>query len=154
MPRKCKHCRGAELPPAAKSTTVLERQGYCSQECRSEHATKGKRKKVNRNNAQANRSGKKKNVSNKLRRSAKGRNCSLRLDGCNGDIDTTVLAHLPCGQRGVGMKSPDYMAVFACSHCHDVLDARQKGDVSHKDVMRALAETWAIWIDEGMVKVE
>ena len=54
--------------------------------------------------------------SKKLRESARGMDCALRIPGaCNHNPETTVLAHLPCGHKGVGMKSPDNMAVFACS---------------------------------------
>ena len=146
-PKKCATC-GETFEPRRPM------QKDCSPKCERERKAQGKTKKVNRNTAQANRSGKKKNVSQKLRKSAKGRNCTLRLAECNHDIDTTVLAHLPCGQKGIGIKSPDYMAVFACSDCHDVIDARVKGEFDESDLLRALAETWAIWIDEGLIKVE
>ena len=44
-------------------------------------------------------------ISQKLRDSARGQDCTLRLPGiCNFDSATTVLAHLPCGQKGMGMK--------------------------------------------------
>jgi len=90
--------------------------------------------------------------SNKLRASARGQDCTLRAPGhCNFNAETTVLAHLPCGQRGVGMKSPDNMAIHCCSGCHDLLDGRAKGEVDWKDVVRALAETQARWINSGLM---
>lgn len=91
-------------------------------------------------------------ISKKLRASAKGRDCTLRLEGiCNFNRETTVLAHLPCGQKGVGMKSPDNMAIFACSDCHAYIDGANRWSVSAKDYLRALAETQRYWIEQGLL---
>lgn len=94
--------------------------------------------------------------SNKLRNSARGKDCSLRIPGvCNFNPETTVLAHLPCGRKGMGMKSPDNMAVFACSACHDRLDSRSGvAEIDWRDVLRALAETQASWIDSGLITIK
>lgn len=94
--------------------------------------------------------------STKLRKSAKGQDCTLRMPGtCNFNPETTVLAHLPCGQKGMGIKSPDNMAVFACSSCHDKLDARSGvTEIDWRDVLRALAETQAHWIDSGLITIK
>lgn len=93
--------------------------------------------------------------SKKLRDSARGRDCTLRLPGvCNFNPETTVLAHLPCGMKGVGMKSPDNMAVFACSSCHDAIDGRSRVDVDAFDLLRALAETQAYWLEKGLIVVK
>lgn len=94
--------------------------------------------------------------STKLRKSAKGQDCTLRIPGiCNFNPETTVLAHLPCGQKGMGIKSPDNMAVFACSTCHDRLDARSGvAEIDWRDVLRALAETQAHWIDSGLITIK
>lgn len=93
--------------------------------------------------------------SKKLRDAARGKDCTLRIPGvCNFNSDTTVLAHVPCGMKGMGMKSPDNMAVNACSSCHDVLDGRSKShEVDGWDVVRALAETQMQWIEAGLVTV-
>lgn len=93
-------------------------------------------------------------ISEKLRKSARGQDCTLRLPGCNHDSSTTVLAHLPCGHKGMGMKGPDVIAVFSCSACHDVLDGRASGEVDAHDMLRALAETQLFWIRNGFLKVE
>jgi hypothetical protein len=95
-------------------------------------------------------------VSQKLRDSARGKDCTLRLVGvCNFDPATTVLAHLPCGQKGVGMKSPDNLAIYCCSACHDRLDFRVKGDdIDARDLLRALAETQADWIQSGLMTIK
>jgi hypothetical protein len=66
-----------------------------------------------------------------------------------------VLCHLPHGSRGVGTKASDDHAVIACSGCHDALDARALPAVSQQELyesmVRALAETRAIWRAEGLV---
>lgn len=92
--------------------------------------------------------------SKKLRGSARGKTCTLRLPGCGHDDGTVVLAHLPCGQKGAGMKSPDQMAVFACHSCHMQLDGAGRWDIHAKDYLRALAETQGIWIRDGLMKIE
>lgn len=95
-------------------------------------------------------------VSKKLRDSARGQDCTVRLVGiCNFDPATTVLAHLPCGQRGVAMKGPDNMAVFACSACHDAIDGRRRGvEVAGEDLLRALAETQQAWMRGGLMTLK
>lgn len=95
-------------------------------------------------------------VSKKLRDSARGQDCTLRLPGvCNFNPETTVLAHLPCGHKGVGMKGPDMIAVFACSACHDRLDFRARGgDIDASDLLRALAETQMRWVAMGLLKIK
>lgn len=60
------------------------------------------------------------------RKSAKGQPCMVRLPGvCNGDPETTVLAHYRLsGYCGTGLKPPDEMGAWACSACHDECDRR------------------------------
>lgn len=90
-------------------------------------------------------------ISKKLRDSARGRNCTLRLSVCNGNPETTVLAHLPCGHKGIGMKGPDMIACFACSNCHAFIDGAQRWEVSAYDYLRAIAETQMAWIEDGLM---
>ena len=84
-------------------------------------------------------------VSDKLRRSAAGQTCTLRLSCCNGRMDTTVLAHLRMfGSAGMGSKPPDWFAVYACHACHDALDRRDAATADLwdcEDVLRAWFET-------------
>lgn len=79
------------------------------------------------------------------RDAARDESCTLRLDCCNGDKATTVLAHLRLfNVAGINQKPPDYAAVFACSACHDAIDRRSMRDVSlwtYQDILRALIET-------------
>lgn len=93
-------------------------------------------------------------ISQALRKSAKGRNCTLRLDGCLYSPETVVLAHLPCGHKGIGMKSPDNMAVFACANCHAILDGSKRNSIPASDISRALAETQMYWIENGLMTIK
>lgn len=93
--------------------------------------------------------------SKKIRAAARGQDCTVRLPGvCNFNPETTVLAHLPCGQRGTGIKSPDNLAVFACSACHDAIDGRTRQSIDWKDMLRALAETQLILIEKGIMVIK
>ena len=64
----------------------------------------------------------------KLRDSARGEECTLRIHPyCNGNPETVVLCHInKGGVGGMGMKPPDLCGVFACSGCHDAIDGRSK----------------------------
>ena len=73
-------------------------------------------------------------MGNAIRKAARMQGCSLRLRGCRNDPEMTVLAHLNCVDKGMGFKSPDWWAVFACSNCHDIIDGRKQTDMSHEDV--------------------
>jgi len=94
-------------------------------------------------------------ISPQLRASARGQDCTLRIPGvCSFNPEQTVLAHLPCGHKGVGMKSPDLMAVFACAHCHTFIDSHRFSELSAKHILQALAETQMYWIDKGLLTVK
>lgn len=95
-------------------------------------------------------------VSKKIRNAARDQNCTLRLSECNFNPETTVLAHLPNGFKGMSMKGFDTIAVFACSSCHDHIDSRTSnaGPVDWRDVTRALAETHAVLIRSGIIEVK
>ena len=64
----------------------------------------------------------------KLTKLAKGRDCTVMLDGvCNRNPETTVLAHLNDKRLfrcGMGQKVPDWAGAFCCYNCHEVLDGR------------------------------
>lgn len=84
------------------------------------------------------------------RKAARGQPCQIRLPGvCNGNPETTVLAHYRLiGISGLGLKSPDQIAAFACSNCHDAVDRRRFTDLDFTQVRLAHAEgvfrTWAL----------
>ena len=79
----------------------------------------------------------------KLRNAARGKPCMVRLTGCTGGGDTTVLAHYRmAGYSGVGMK-PDDLAfgAWACLNCHDLVDGRRREPgLSRQDLRLAHAE--------------
>lgn len=63
-----------------------------------------------------------------LRDLARDKPCMVRLRGiCNGNPETTVLAHYRLtGTCGAGMKPDDWQAAWACSACHDECDRRTR----------------------------
>jgi len=62
----------------------------------------------------------------KSRQAARGKPCLVRLPGCDGGGETTVLAHYRlAGYCGVGMKPPDVFGAFACDPCHAAVDGRR-----------------------------
>lgn len=95
-------------------------------------------------------------ISKKLRNSARGQDCQIRIPGvCNFNPETTVLAHV--GKSGMGQKANDYEATFGCSDCHNAIDYRVKTGW-HRDELERFANdgmrrTWAIWIEMGLIKV-
>ena len=92
----------------------------------------------------------------KIRKSAQGEECSLRLDCCNYNTDTTVFAHISIkGNSGIGTKPIDLHGVYACSDCHDAIDGRVKGvQFSDSDKLRAMIETQGKLVKKGLVTFE
>lgn len=87
-----------------------------------------------------------------LRDLARDKPCQVRVPGiCNGDPATTVLAHFRMiGISGMGIKSPDLIAAWACSGCHNYIDSHKDADtqlVFAKGVFRTQAQL----IKEGHV---
>lgn len=94
-----------------------------------------------------------------LRNSARGQECAFQIVGvCNFNEETTVLAHLPDESNGMGKKSDDISAAFACSSCHDAIDGRAKCSEyqEHKYFYnhRAMVRTWRRWVDEGLIMIK
>ncbi|NRA60838.1 MAG: DUF1364 domain-containing protein [Psychrobium sp.] len=94
--------------------------------------------------------------SQKIKDSARGQDCTLRLPGiCNFNDETTVLSHI--GKvRGMGMKCNDYFAVYACSACHHEIDRRTRTmgfDEVRLEQLRALEETLASFFEQGLLKL-
>ncbi|TMS82482.1 DUF1364 domain-containing protein [Pseudoalteromonas sp. S554] len=83
--------------------------------------------------------------SKKIRESAKGKDCQVRIPGvCNFNPETTVLAHVGRGS-GVAQKCDDIHSAYACSDCHDVIDGR---------VREGNADEIIIYAYEGMVRTQ
>jgi hypothetical protein len=64
----------------------------------------------------------------KITKSAKGKPCQLRLDGCvsGGQNETTIWAHI--GGGGMGRKMNDIHGFYCCFECHELYDARKPSD--------------------------
>ncbi len=89
----------------------------------------------------------------RLRESARGQECLVRLPGvCNRNPETVVLAHL--GGGGMGMKKKDIHASFCCSSCHDEVDRRTwvfEKDYTELAHRQGVERTQNYWIENGMV---
>lgn len=94
----------------------------------------------------------------KLTKAARGQGCTVQLHPyCNGNPETTVLAHIGSERKGMGIKSPDYFGVFACSDCHDIIDKRRRVDIPEEEILkctlRGLYRTLSIQIEMGNIKI-
>ena len=92
-------------------------------------------------------------ANSKIRSSARGEDCSLRLGQCSSN-ETVVLCHI--GRlRGMAIKCGDHFGVYACSNCHDVIDGRVKSQFSKLELqaekLRALEETQQKLINKGLL---
>jgi hypothetical protein len=92
---------------------------------------------------------------NKLRESARGQDCLVRLPGvCNRNPETVVLAHL--GGGGMGLKKSDLQGAFCCSSCHDEIDRRTRitdrayAELAHR---QGVERTQEYWLKNGYIKV-
>jgi hypothetical protein len=79
------------------------------------------------------------------------RPCALRLSVCNNDPETTVFAHAPSIDSGMGYKSPDWWGAYACSECHTLIDTL-RGDWSD-EWLRGIFETQKHLIEMGLIQV-
>ena len=95
----------------------------------------------------------------KIRKSARGQQCQIRLPGlCNHNPETVVLAHYRlAGTCGMGIKPNDIQAAWACSACHDEADRRTRY-LDEDEVRLAFAEgvmrTQAALIEQGLVALK
>lgn len=91
----------------------------------------------------------------KIRQSARGESCSLRLGQCS-NSETTVLCHIG-RYKGMAIKCGDHFAVYACSNCHDIIDGRVKSEFSKIELqaekLRALEETQGKLINKGLMVI-
>lgn len=86
-----------------------------------------------------------------LRKDARGRPCMVRLSGCDGGGETTILAHYRLsGYCGIGAKPIDELGAWCCYSCHQIVDQRTPAPdgmtrdqvrLAHAEgVMRTIAE--------------
>lgn len=92
----------------------------------------------------------------KLTKAARGRDCQVRIPGvCNGNPETTVLAHYRmAGTCGVGIKPHDMQGAWACSACHDACDGRSSivdRETARQYHAEGVMRTQAILISEGVL---
>lgn len=93
----------------------------------------------------------------KIRKSAEGENCTVRLDGCRNDTTTTVLAHLNSVRHGHGTahKNSDLHGAYCCFHCHQILDNAVKTNLDRDFVKlahyEAILETQLKLIKKGLI---
>ena len=79
------------------------------------------------------------------RKAARGQDCTLRLPGCANQTDTVVLCHLRMfSGGGMGLKPHDSEAVFACDHCHSLLDGRRRLIPELRSQLNFEAIAWAL----------
>ena len=78
------------------------------------------------------------------------------MEHCNGNPETTVLAHL--NGAGMGLKRPDIHGAWACSDCHDVLDRRQQSmyplDLLKLFHLEGVIRTQEILLQEGKIRYD
>ena len=97
-------------------------------------------------------------IMSKITQSAKGENCTVRIIGCcNGNPETTVLAHLS-GIRykhGTGQKVNDLHGAYCCSSCHDAIDGRVRTSYSKDELklfhLEGVIETQLRLIEKGLL---
>lgn len=92
-------------------------------------------------------------VSPKLRKSARGRDCTLNVPGhCNFNPETTVLVHLQFEGGKMGSKADDTSACYGCSACNNAIDSYLVAGEERWFLMgRALARTLHIWVSEDLL---
>ncbi len=76
--------------------------------------------------------------SKKIRDAARDKPCMIRLPGCDGGGETTVLCHYRlAGYAGMGSKPDDIaFGAWGCFSCHQKVDFREPLDGWSKDQIR------------------
>jgi len=93
----------------------------------------------------------------KLTRSARGKDCTLRIPFvCNRDPATVVLCHAPYPGKS-GTRTDDFWAAYGCSSCHDYVDGRTKHNDSNIMILsfwaQAIHETQKQLIEHGLITI-
>jgi hypothetical protein len=99
-------------------------------------------------------------VNQKIRDSAKGRNCTMNSPDCNHNPETTVWAHSNYHEhgKGIGLKSHDIFGFFSCSGCHKwydgeyVLHPCPHRVTRHEYYQRAHDRSLLILVKDGVLK--
>lgn len=86
-------------------------------------------------------------VSKKIRNSANGEECTLRMPWCDRTPETTVFCHIRSfGSGGMGSKPIDIHGFYGCHECH-----RREKDAGWDDILRAMMETQRKLIEKGLI---
>jgi hypothetical protein len=97
----------------------------------------------------------------RIRQSAKGENCAVRIPGvCLHHPETVVFAHAngSAAGKGIGMKCPDLIGAYCCFACHDVYDRRKNPPqgLTHDDIKLMFADgvfrTQRLLEEKGLLK--
>ena len=89
--------------------------------------------------------------SKKIRNSAKGESCTLRIPSvCNHNNETVVFAHVNAN-KGIGSKGHDIHGLYSCSSCHSAYDS---GKVYDSDILRALIATQIKLYEKGLISIK
>jgi len=99
----------------------------------------------------------KKRAPSKIRKSARGQLCTVRIPGaCNFNPETTIHAHL--GGAGMGRKHNDILGARCCSSCHDAIDGRRNAEYSRDELLvmfyEGIFRTQQQLIDEGLINAD
>ncbi len=88
----------------------------------------------------------------RYRKAAEGQPCTMRLPCCNGNPETTVLAHR--NGAGVAMKTDDFDAADMCFECHKAFDGAWPYLLIYKEeeFCRARFETIVNRVRRGVLK--
>ena len=101
-----------------------------------------------------------------LTSSAEGQPCAVRcaslIPGWTcAHPSTVIFAHMPSPNKSMGSKSSDHWGAFACSHCHDLIDLRDKKGADYiaanyptammQRMMMGVWETQSRWIAMGLM---
>jgi cytochrome c551/c552 len=93
----------------------------------------------------------------KYTKSAQGKVCQLRLEGCLPSTETVVAAHLNGG--GMAAKQSDIHIMYACANCHDIYDGRKTVSPPYlrswldDEGRKAVIKTQEIMIKENVLKL-
>jgi len=93
--------------------------------------------------------------SKKIRQSAKGESCTLRIPGvCNHNPETVVFCHAPSPHKGTGSKSDDFWGAYGCSDCHRFVDENVPSHNVRSYFYDAIFETQKRLFEKGLIQVK
>ncbi len=93
---------------------------------------------------------------NKIRESARGEDCQIRIpNACNFNPETVVLCHK--GGAGIAIKSNDIHSAYGCSSCHAVVDGA-KSEFSQDEIKLmfydGMVRTQLILIEKELINIK